>query len=78
MTHFCNSGNQPRLHLTHSTATSLQFKAYEVTNLDPEHPAHVDRATYRIITPDRIELELTWTRASETAPEQYTLLRTTP
>jgi hypothetical protein len=77
MTHFCNTGNQPRLKLKEGGRPGyFEFEMYDITNLkDAPGGSHVQRAVYHPVNDKRIELELVWTKGKSQESEKYVLTR---
>jgi hypothetical protein len=79
MTHFCNTGNQPRLRLKPGTLPGVfEFDMFDITNLADKDAPHVQRAIYHVIEPGKITLDLVWQGRDTSAPESYTLTRKSP
>ena len=58
MTHYCDSGNQPKLMLSDGTTpTELKFEFASGTNVDPGKGMHIHGATIRPLERDVLEEE---------------------
>lgn len=76
MTHFCNSGNAPRLRLKESSQPRvLEFETFDVTNLKSADAPHVEKIIYRIVDDRKIDLEIIWLEGKSEKPEKYTLTK---
>jgi hypothetical protein len=61
MTHFCPSGNQPRMRATISPdLKTVSFDFLDVTNLPDSQAGHMQRAIYNFIDADHYNEEWTW------------------
>lgn len=75
MTHYCNSGNQPRLKLKTASAKLIEFETFEVANLKTPDAPHVKKIIYNIVDEKNMRLELVWKRGQGQESEIYTLTR---
>ena len=76
MTHFCNSGNQPRLKFQERSRPGfLEFVLFDVTNLKNPDAPHVQKIIYKIINNKRLELELVWKKGNSEESEKYLLTK---
>lgn len=57
MTHYCMLRNQPRMHLTKSTANSLTFDLAPTPGLNAKKDKHMHGATYTFIDANHFKLE---------------------
>jgi hypothetical protein len=76
MTHFCNTGNGPRLKLNQTgLPETLEFEMFDITNLKSADAPHVQKMIYRIRDDKTIDLEIVWQRGKSQDSEKYTLTR---
>ena len=77
MTHFCNAGNHPRLKLKKTSSSTLfEFEMVDITNLNASRDgAHVQRITYTLMEPDKLDLKIVWKRGEKEESENYVLTR---
>ena len=66
MTHFCPSGNQPRMQATISPdLKTISFDFLDATNLPNRQAGHMHRATYIFSDADHYSQEWTWMQDSK-------------
>ena len=76
MTHFCNSGNQPRLRLKQGGRSGVfEFEMFDITNLKDATLAHVEKIAYRVVDNQKMEVEILWKKGESQESEKYTLTR---
>jgi hypothetical protein len=67
MTHFCPSGNQPRMQATISPdLKTISFDFLDATNLPNLQAGHMHHATYIFSDPDHYSQEWTWMQDGKT------------
>jgi hypothetical protein len=76
MTHFCPSGNQPRMQATISTdLKTVAFEFVDATNLSGPQVGHMHRAVYVFSDTGHYSEEWTWRQEGKDAKFQYEMMR---
>jgi hypothetical protein len=76
MTHFCPSGNQPRMQATISPdGKSISFDFLDVTNLPNPQAGHMHHAVYLFADADHYSEQWTWREAGKDTSYQYQMQR---
>jgi hypothetical protein len=76
MTHFCPSGNQPRMQATISPdSKSISFDFLDATNLPNPRAGHMHRAVYLFSDADRYTEQWTWREEGKDTNYQYEMER---
>jgi len=76
MIHFCNAGNQPRLKLKDGGRPDLlTFEIFDITNLKSTNTAHVEKIIYKIISANKLDLEILWREGNSQRSEIYILTK---
>ena len=76
MTHYCSAGNQPRMRLTKSTPTSLEFAMFDISNLASKNDLYMRKVAITWTDKDHILEE--WTahaKGKDTPPHVFKLER---
>jgi hypothetical protein len=68
LTHFCSSGNQPRMRSRGLVGNTLSFEFDGGTNIDPARTGHMHSAKIEFVTED--EIRGTWNRWSHGKPDE--------
>jgi hypothetical protein len=58
LTHYCMTGNQPRMRAKSVSASKVEFKFDGGANIDPKTTQHMHDATFEFVGPD--EMKSTW------------------
>ncbi len=66
LTHYCMSGNQPRMRAKASNGTRVAFAFDGGTNIDPKKDQHMHEATFEFVGQD--ELRSTWVEFAQGKP----------
>jgi hypothetical protein len=66
LTHYCMTGNQPRMRAKASNGTKIAFAFDGGTNIDPKKDQHMHEATFDFVGKD--ELRSTWTEFAQGKP----------
>jgi hypothetical protein len=76
MTHFCPSGNQPRMQATISSdGKSISFDFLDVTNLASPQAGHMHHAVYLFSDADHYTEQWTWRQDGKDTTFQYEMQR---
>ena len=76
MTHFCPSGNQPRMTATISPDLKMvSFDFLDATNLAGPQAGHMHRAVYLFSDPDHYSEEWTWKKEGRDTKFHYEMQR---
>jgi hypothetical protein len=76
MTHFCPSGNQPRMQATISSdGKSISFNFLDVTNLSNPQAGHMHHAVYLFSDADHYTEQWTWRQDGKDTTYQYEMQR---
>lgn len=76
MTHFCPSGNQPRMQATIShDLKTVSFEFVDATNLSGPQVGHMHRAVYVFSDADHYSEEWTWKQEGKDAKFHYEMTR---
>jgi hypothetical protein len=76
MTHFCPSGNQPRMQATISPdLKTVSFEFVDATNLAGPQAGHMHRAVYVFSDAGHYSEEWTWKQEGEDTKFQYEMMR---
>ena len=76
MTHFCPSGNQPRMTATISPdLKTVSFDFLDATNLPGPQAGHMHRAVYLFTDADHYSEEWTWQKEGKNAQFHYEMQR---
>jgi hypothetical protein len=76
MTHFCPSGNQPRMQATISSdGKSISFDFLDVTNLANPRAGHMHHAVYLFSDADHYTEQWTWRQDGKDTTYQYEMQR---
>jgi hypothetical protein len=76
MTHFCPSGNQPRMQATISPdLKTVSFEFVDATNLAGPQAGHMHRAVYVFSDAGHYSEEWTWKKEGKDAKFQYEMTR---
>jgi hypothetical protein len=76
MTHFCPSGNQPRMQATISPdGKSISFDFLDVTNLPNPQAGHMHHAVYLFSDADHYTEQWTWREDGKDTSYQYEMQR---
>jgi len=76
MTHFCPSGNQPRMQATISPdSKSISFDFLDATNLPNPRAGHMHHAVYLFSDADRYTEQWTWREEGKDTNYQYEMER---
>jgi hypothetical protein len=76
MTHFCPSGNQPRMQATFSPdLKTVSFEFVDATNLPSPSAGHMRRAVYIFSDADHYSEEWTWKQEGKESSFHYDMTR---
>jgi hypothetical protein len=66
LTHYCMSGNQPRMRARAAGGSRFDFKFDGGTNVDPGKDRHMNSASFELVGED--EIRTVWTELAEAKP----------
>lgn len=75
MTHYCSTGNQPRMQLVKSTPSELTFEMFDATNLASKSDAHMRKVVFNWTDKDHITA--TWTMSKDGKDEEKGVFKLT-
>ena len=76
MTHFCGTGNQPRMKAVISPdLNTVSFDFMDATNLPGPNAGHMHRAVFVFSDPDRYSEEWTWKEEGQVSNMHYEMQR---
>ncbi len=76
LTHYCDSGNQPRMRAKSPGAKVVDFAFDGGANLDPAKDAHMHQVKFTFIGPDEIQAEWTsWSAGKPAGTKVFHLTR---
>jgi len=75
MTHYCSTGNQPRMQLVESTPSELTFEMFDATNLASKSDAHMRKVVFSWTDKDHITA--TWTMSKDGKDEEKGVFKLT-
>ena len=79
MTHYCGSGNQPRMKATASPdGKIIAFEFLDATNLAGPKSGHMHHAVYTLKDPDHLTEEWTWSQDGKDTAHRFELERKKP
>jgi hypothetical protein len=75
MTHYCSSGNQPRMRATASNEKELLFSFLDATNLSSPSAGHMQRLQIEFVDANHIVESWTWRENGEDKSEVFHFAR---
>lgn len=75
LTHYCGSGNQPRMRVREADDRHIAFEMFDITNLANPQSYHTTHLDVVFVSPDRVELSYRGTSGGRESTQVFQLTR---